>query len=159
MNTVDTTEAIALYTRLLEAWNRRSAEDFAGLFDLDGSCVGFDGSQMNGRTEIATTLKAIFGSHQTAAYVASVREVRELPAGAVLLRAAVGMVPPGQTELNPAVNAIQSVVMIEAEGALRIALLQNTPAAFHQNPRAAEDLTRELTGVLRAGRIVQMAGL
>jgi hypothetical protein len=93
--------------------------------------------------------------HHTASYVASVREVRQLGAGVILIRAAVGMVPPGQGELNPAVNAIQSAVLSESGGALLIALLQNTPAAFHQNPAAAEALTSELTDVLRAGQVVQ----
>lgn len=155
MSPPDPTACIPLYTRLLEAWNRRDAGAFAALFTPDGNTVGFDGSQMNGRDEIASTLKAIFEHHQTASYVASVREVRRLGPGVVLIRAAVGMVPPGQGELNPAVNAIQSVVLSEADRALWIALLHNTPAAFHQNPAAAEALTRELTDVLRSGRVVR----
>lgn len=155
MSPLDSRTSVALYTRLLETWNRRDALAFAALFAPDGSAVGFDGSQMNGREEIASTLKGIFEHHQTASYVASVRETRQLGPGVILIRAAVGMVPPGQGELNPAVNAIQSVVVGESGGALSIALLQNTPAAFHQNPAAAEALTRELTDVLRAGRVVQ----
>jgi uncharacterized protein (TIGR02246 family) len=157
MGPIDATECLALYTRLLEAWNRRSADDFAALFEPGGHAIGFDGSQMNGRAEIASTLKAIFEHHQTASYVASVREMRQVGPGTLLVRAAAGLVAPGTSEVNPAVNAIQSVVITEADGALRIALLQNTPAAFHQNPQASEDLTRELTAVLRAGRVVQLA--
>jgi uncharacterized protein (TIGR02246 family) len=155
MTPVEPTTPIMLYTRLLEAWNRRDAPAFAALFTVDGAAVGFDGSQMNGRDEIASTLKGIFEHHQTASYVASVREVRQLGSAVALIRAAVGMVPPGQSELNPAVNAIQSVVLNEAGGAWRIALLHNTPAAFHQDPEAAAALTRELTGVLRSGQLVQ----
>jgi uncharacterized protein (TIGR02246 family) len=155
MTPVEGTTPIALYTRLLEAWNRRDALAFAALFTADGHTVGFDGSQMSGRDEIASTLKGIFEHHPTASYVASVREVRQLGSAVVLIRAAVGMVPPGQSELNPAVNAIQSVVLNEADGALWIALLHNTPAAFHQDPEAADALTRELTEVLRSGRVVQ----
>lgn len=156
MQPFDPNACLALYTRLLEAWNRRSGEDFAALFEPDGSAVGFDGSQMNGRDEIATTLKAIFESHPTASYVARVREIRQLAPGTTLVRAAAGMVPPGSSELNPAVNAIQSVVLTEREGTLWIALLHNTPAAFHGRPEAAEALTRELTDVLSAGRVVQI---
>ena len=69
---------IALYTRLLESWNQRDADAFASLFTTDGSVVGFDGSQMNGALEIGTELRAIFANHPTAAYVAKVREVRQL---------------------------------------------------------------------------------
>ena len=37
---------------------------------------------------------------------------------------------------------------------MRIALLHNTPAAFHARPELAEQLTLELTDVLRSGRVV-----
>jgi uncharacterized protein (TIGR02246 family) len=122
------------------------------LFTEDGSCVGFDGSQMNGRAEIASTLRDIFTHHKTASYVARVRETRELAPGVTLIRAVVGMVPPGQSALNPAVNAVQSVVTVSRDGGAKIALLHNTPAAFHGRPELAEQLTRELTEVLQNGR-------
>jgi hypothetical protein len=64
------------------------------------------------------------------------------------------MAPPGKMELNPAVNAIQSLVVLETAGQPRIALLQNTPAAFHGRPELAARLTGELTEVLRGGRVV-----
>jgi uncharacterized protein (TIGR02246 family) len=155
MRPFDSNECIALYTRLLEAWNRRSADDFAALFDAEGSAIGFDGSEMKGREEIAASLKAVFDNHPTAAYVARIREVRPLVPGAAVVRAVAGMVAPGTSDLNPAVNAIQSLVLIERDSTLWIALFQNTPAAFHGRPDASEALTRELTEVVRAGRVLQ----
>jgi uncharacterized protein (TIGR02246 family) len=154
MPPIDASQAVALYTQLLEAWNKRNADEFAALFAPDGSSVGFDGSPMNGRAEIGAALKDIFANHPTAAYVAKVREVRHLGAEMSLLRSAVGMVPPGKTELNPDVNAIQSVVFVEQGGLLKIALLHNTPAAFHGRPHLAEQLNAELTEVLHSGRVV-----
>ena len=147
-------EGLTLYQQLLEAWNTRDAAAFAGLFSDDGSVIGFDGSPMNGRAEIASALEGIFGSHQTARYVAKVREIRRLGADVLLLRSVVGMVPPGKAELNPAVNAIQSLVAVERGADMRIALLHNTPAAFHGRPELAEQLTRELTDALHSGRTV-----
>ena len=102
-----------MFQQLLEAWNSRRADDFAALFADDGNAVGFDGSQLDGRDGISDALGGIFANHQTAAYVAKVREVREVASGVTLLRAVVGMVPPGATELNPAVNAIQSLVLVD----------------------------------------------
>jgi uncharacterized protein (TIGR02246 family) len=152
--TPEQTRIFLLYKDLLQAWNERSARDFAVLFMSDGNSVGFDGSQLDGRRQIESELKRIFADHETAAYVAKIREIRELRPFVTLLRAIVGMVPPGQTELNPAANAVQSLVAVEREGELRIALLHNTPAAFHGRPEAAEQLTAELTEVLRRGDLV-----
>jgi len=145
---------VALYTRLLEAWNRRDAAGFAAQFADDGSTVGFDGSQLDGRAAIATELGRIFADHTPATYVARVREVRTLGAGAVLLRAVAGMVPPNASALHPERNAIQSLVAIAESGAPRIALYQNTPAQFHGRPQQVERLTAELQGVVGSGRIV-----
>ena len=61
-----------------------------------------------------------------------------------MLRAVAGMVPAGQDDLLPALNAVQSLVAVQREGQWRIALFQNTPAAFHGRPEAVEALTEEL---------------
>jgi uncharacterized protein (TIGR02246 family) len=145
---------VALYTQMLEAWNRRDADGFTALFTDQCTVVGFDGSQMNGRAHTNVELRAIFASHPTASYVAKVREVRALDSRVALLRAVVGMIPPGQRALNPAVNAVQSVVVVMQSDTLRVALLHNTPAAFHGRPQLAEQLTGELTALVQSGRIV-----
>ena len=153
---VNVTSVIAVYQRLLDAWNKRRADEFAALFAADGNVVGFDGSPMNGREEVASTLASIFGDHQTATYVAKVREVRLLRPDVALLRSIVGMVPPGQAQLNPAVNAIQSVLFADQDGTWQVVLLHNTPAAFHGRPEMVEQLTAELTDVVRSGAVVRI---
>ena len=74
------------------------------------------------------------------------REVRSLGSGVALLRAVAGMVPPGQTRVNPAVNAVQSLVATREGQGWRIQLFHNTPAAFHGRPDAVAALTDELQG-------------
>src|SRR5262249_51250841 len=91
----------ALHRELLERWNRRDAAGLAALFTDDGNLVGFDGSQVNGRMEIEAPLRPIFADHPTAAYVGIVRGVRQLDPEVAVLRAVVGMVPPGQTDSCP----------------------------------------------------------
>jgi uncharacterized protein (TIGR02246 family) len=144
----DEIEVRTLYGQLLDSWNRRSGHDFAGLFVEDANVVGFDGSPMNGREEIETTLRQIFADHPTAAYVGKIREVRFLTPEVALLRAVAGMVPPGQAELNPAVNTVQTLVAVKGEGQWRIALFQNTPAQFHGRPELVQQLTEELRQLL-----------
>ena len=138
----------ALYAQLLDSWNRRDARAFAALFDEEGQSIGFDGSPMSGRDEIAATLGQIFADHVTARYVARVCGIRLLAPNVALLRAVVGMVPPGQSDINPSVNAMQTIVAVNRAGEWRIALLQNTPAQFHGRPEMAEALTQELRELL-----------
>src|SRR5262245_51480074 len=142
-----------LHHDLLARWNHRDARGMAALFADDGHAIGFDGSEMRGPAEIERTLGRIFADHPTAVYVAIVRESRLLGPEIGLLRAAVGMVPPGQTELNPALNAIQTLVAVGRDGRWWVELLQNTPAAFHGRPEAKEVLTAELSATLRERRL------
>jgi uncharacterized protein (TIGR02246 family) len=152
-------QAVAVFTALLDAWNRRDASGFAAQFAPDGHVTGFDGSQMSGPANIATELGEIFAHHQTASYVAKVREVRSLGPTVTLLRAIAGMIPPGARALNPAVNAIQSLVLVTdpQTSHLRITLMQNTPAAFHGRPHLVTAMTEELTRVHAAGLPVAAA--
>lgn len=138
----------ALYEQLLASWNARDVASYAALFAPDGNIVGFDGSQVDGPAAIAAHLGQIFADHPTPTYLAKVREVRALGLDVVLLRAVAGLLPRGQADLNPAANAIQSLVAVRRDGAWRIALFQNTPAQFHDRPELAQQLTAELRELL-----------
>lgn len=143
------TAARALYEKLIEAWNKRNARDFALLFASDGSIVGYDGSQVDGQLAVGAHISEIFSHHQTAAYVTIVREVRSISSDVVLLRANAGMVPPGKDELNPDRNAVQSLVAARKGAKWEIALFQNTPAAYDGRPELSKKLTEELRGAMR----------
>ena len=142
------TDIRALYDALIDGWNRRNANEFAELFEDDGIVIGFDGSQVIGREEIRTHLQSIFTDHQTAAYVVKIRDVRFLAPGVGVLIAVAGMIPPGDSDINPATNATQTLIGREIEGKWQIALFQNTPAQFHGRPEAVEALTEELREML-----------
>jgi uncharacterized protein (TIGR02246 family) len=144
---IETADVEELYRKLHDRWNAHDAEGFAALFEA-GHSIGFDGSEMQGRSEIAAELGRIFADHETAAYVAKIRDVRVITPEVALLRAVVGMVPPGKAELNPDVNAIQTLLARRRDGDLTIALFQNTPAQYHGRPEAAEALTAELRELL-----------
>ena len=142
-------ETRELYRQLLEAWDKRNARDFALLFAPDGNIVGFDGTQVFGQAEVGAHLSEIFSHHQTARYVSIVREVRSLTEGAATLSAVAGMVPPDKDDINPDVNAVQTMVAVKKSGAWKVALFQNTPAALHGRPDAVKKLTEELRAALR----------
>jgi uncharacterized protein (TIGR02246 family) len=136
----------------MEAWDKRNARDYALQFASDASLVGFDGTQVNGQLEIGAHLTEVFTHHQTPRYVSLVREVRLLTADTSLLRASAGLIPAGKDDIDPALSAVQSMVAVRKGGGWKIALFQNTPAAFHMRPELAKQLTDELRASLHRGR-------
>jgi uncharacterized protein (TIGR02246 family) len=140
----DETEVRSLYQQLLEGWNKGSADGMAAPFAEDGEIIGFDGSQFAGRAAIALHLQQIFSNHATPAYVAKVRDVRFLVPEVADLRAVAGMVPPGQSDLQPNLNTHHTLIAVKREGQWRITLFQNTPAQFHGRPDLVQKLTEEL---------------
>jgi uncharacterized protein (TIGR02246 family) len=138
----------ALYYALLDAWNRHDAAAYAALFTDDGYVVGFDGSEMRGREEIERSLSAIFADHETGRYVAKVRAERTVSDDVSLLSAVAGLVPAGRSDLDPKLNAIQTLVATRDDETWRIAQFQNTPAQLHGRPEAVEALTNELRALV-----------
>ena len=133
-----------LHEELLTSWNAQDANRMSTLFQENGNIIGFDGSQLNGQISIRTELVKVFSHHKTASYVWKVEEVRFLSTEVALLRALVGMIPPGKKEINPATNAIQSLVAVLDKKTWKISLFQNTPAQFHGRPELVESMTTEL---------------
>ena len=137
-----------LHEELLTYWNNQNASGMASLFTRDANVIGFDGSQMNGQVQIETELKQVFANHKTASYVWKIEEIRFLDDQVALLRAIVGMVPPGKKEINAATNAIQSLIAVKQNDSWKISLFQNTPAQFHGRPELVDAMTKELSKLL-----------
>lgn len=142
---MDKTELEKLHTDLLTAWNKKDASKMASFFTNSGISIGFDGSQYNGKNEIETEIAKIFKHHQTAEYVWKVKEVRFLQSEIAILQAIAGMIPPEKKDINPATNAIQTIIAIKKDDVWKIDLFQNTPAQFHGRPEMVEELTKELS--------------
>src|SRR5919107_824600 len=140
-----------LYEQMLIAWNQQDAPAMAACFEEDGDLVGFDGTQADSRADIEDHLRPIFTDHPTAAYVAKVREIRMLGTNVGILRAVVGMIPPGSDDINPAGNTIQTLVAVEGADGWQAALFQSTPAAWHGRPQDSAALTEELRDIMRRG--------
>jgi hypothetical protein len=58
------------------------------------------------------------------------------------------MILPGQADLYPAANAIQSLVAPGRDGLSQIEMFHNTPAAFHGQPEARRALSNKLRALL-----------
>jgi uncharacterized protein (TIGR02246 family) len=137
-----------LHGDILEAWNRQDAKAYADYFVEDAVVVGFDGSEMHGRSAIAEQLGSIFADHQVATYVRIVRSTRRLDERTALLHAIVGMVPPGGDDVMPDRHAVQLLVARREGDRWRAVSFQNTPAQRDGRPDAVDALTEELRAAI-----------
>ena len=143
------TELRTLYLRLLQGWNDRDADAMANCFSAGGTMIGFDGSLAGGSAAVRDHLSPIFADHPTAPFVAIIREARTI--GEIgIIRADVGMIPPGASEINAAANARQTMVAAAVEGRWQVELLQNTPAALHWDEKGREALSAELNAAYQS---------
>lgn len=147
MNT-DTDAVRELYESLLSSWNDRDASRFAAHFLPEAICVGFDGTEYCSAREIAAELAKIFRDHPVAAYVWKIRDVKKVDDRTMILRAAAGMVPPGERRIKPDRNVIQLLVASRQDDGWLIASYQNTPARYDGRPEAVEALTSELQALM-----------
>jgi len=143
----------SLYQSLIKAWNENRVNDYADLFTMNANVIGFDGSQMNGREEIRSQIGAIFQNHRVARYVTLIREVRTIGVNVFVLRAVVGMVPPGASDIMTERNAVQTLIAEKQEDIYRISIFQNTPARFDGRPEMNEQLSTELRATLHSVKL------
>ncbi len=75
-------------------------------------------------------------------------KLRFLSPDVAVLRVLVGMIPPAQPDLDPNLNALQTLIAAKRDGQWRIVLFQNTPAQFHGRPELVQQMTEELRQML-----------
>jgi uncharacterized protein (TIGR02246 family) len=133
-----------LYDQLIKSWNEQRADGMADLMSEDAHMIGFDGSEMHGPEDVRKTIAEIFRQYPTGIFVTITKDIKFLTDKVAMLRASTGIVPRGGDDINPNVNAHQTLVAVEENGQWKITLFQNTPAQFHMNPEKKEEMSSEL---------------
>jgi uncharacterized protein (TIGR02246 family) len=118
----------ALYQQLMDGWNQGSGEAFAAVFTEDGDLVGFDGTHLKGRQEIAPFHQQLFDKWlKGSRLVGQVKDVRFLSPDIAVMHAVGGTVMRGKSEPTPERDSIQTLVATRQEGdEWRLAAFQNT---------------------------------
>ena len=125
----DETAVRDLYRRLMDGWNRGSGDDFAAVFAENGDLVGFDGTHLRGRREIAPFHQELFDKWlKGTRLVGQIEDVRFLNPDIALIHAVGGTVMRGKTEPSPERDSIQKLVAVRRDGQWRFAAFQNTRA-------------------------------
>jgi len=148
-STADETAICALYQQMMEGWNATCGYAFASPFEENGDLVGFDGTYIKGRQEIALFHQHLFDMFlKGSRLVGKVRSVRFLTSDVAVMHAIGGTVMAGQTDLDPERNSVQTLVAVKRNGKWSLAAFQNTRATYINRPDESQKLTEELQTLL-----------
>ncbi|HJU35040.1 MAG TPA: SgcJ/EcaC family oxidoreductase [Nitrososphaera sp.] len=139
----------SLYQQLMDGWNAASGRAFASPFEEDADLVGFDGTSIKGRHEIALFHQCLFDMFlKGSRLVGKVRSVRFATPDVAVMHTVGGTVMAGQTDLDPERNSIQTLVAVKRNGKWSLAAFQNTRAIYIGRTEESQKLTEELRSLL-----------
>jgi uncharacterized protein (TIGR02246 family) len=139
----------SLYQQLMDGWNAASGDAFAAPFEEDGDLVGFDGTHIKGRQEIASFHQHLFDMFlKGSRLVGKVRIVRFLTSNVAVMHAVGGTVMAGESDLERERNSVQTLVAVKRNGKWSLAAFQNTRAIYMGRPEESQKLTEELRALL-----------
>jgi uncharacterized protein (TIGR02246 family) len=117
----------ALYQPLMDGWNQGSGDAFAAVFTEGGDLVGFDGTHLKGRQEIAPFHQQLFDKWlKGSRLVGQVKDVRLLHPDVALMHAVGGTVLRGKSEPVPERDSIQTLVATRQDGEWCLVAFLNT---------------------------------
>jgi uncharacterized protein (TIGR02246 family) len=117
----------ALHGRVLEAWGAGDGEAFAAPFSENALFIGFDGSVMRGREQIASTHQEVFDRWMKGSQLIEERtEVRFVAPEVAIVHTLGGTVMRGKSEPAPERDSIQTLVAVRDAGGWSFISFQNT---------------------------------
>jgi uncharacterized protein (TIGR02246 family) len=120
-------EILALHQGMLDAWRAGDGEAFAAPFGDGAVFVGFDGSVMRGREQIASVHQELFDRWlKGSRLVEEGTEVRFVGRDVAIVHAIGGTVMRGKAEPAPERDSIQTLVAVRRDGAWSFVSFQNT---------------------------------
>jgi uncharacterized protein (TIGR02246 family) len=117
----------ALHRRVLDAWDAGDGEAFAAPFSEDALFIGFDGSLMRGRGQIATTHQEVFDRWMKGTRLVEERtEIRFLGPDVAIVHTLGGTVMRGKSEPTPERDSVQTLVAVREARGWSFVSFQNT---------------------------------
>lgn len=116
-----------VYQQVITGWNKGSGASFAAAFTEDADLVGFDGTHLKGRKEIASFHQQLFDTFLKGSRLeGEVKGARFLDPDVVVMHAISRTVMPDQIKVPHERDSMQTLVFTKRDGQWRIAALQNS---------------------------------
>jgi len=139
----------AIYQQKIDGWNSGNGKAFAAPYTEDSDYIGFDGTYLKGREEIASLHQMLFDKFvKGSRLVGKIRRIRFLTSNIAIVVAVGGTVMAGQSDIDPERNSIHMLVAIKQNGKWHFTAFQNSRAQFIGRPEESQVLTDELRQLL-----------
>lgn len=117
----------ALYQGVMEGWNRGSGAAFAAAWAEEGQLIGFDGTHLTGRAEIARFHEALFQTHlKGTRLVGQVTDIQFPAPDVAVLHARGGTIMRGDSTPTPERDSLQTLVAVRRDDEWQLIAFQNT---------------------------------
>lgn len=136
----------ALYQQMIDGWNAGNGDDFAAPYSDDSDFIGFDGTYMKGRQEIASFHLMLFDRFlRGSRLIGKIRSMRFVTMDIAIMIAVGGTVMAGQSDVEPERNSIHTIVAVKYDNHWCFTAFQNSRAQYIGRPEASQALTEELS--------------
>lgn len=130
-----------LIDRLVAAWNKGSAAEFAAPFTGSADFIGFDGTHLRGRGQIEAFHQPLFeGVLKGSRVSAEARFIRLLLPELALMHSTAQGTPRGRTEPSPSRDSMQLFVVARIQGEWRIEVMLNARKLTLEQQAFADEL-------------------
>jgi uncharacterized protein (TIGR02246 family) len=123
-------EAVSAISRIIErmvaAWNKGSAADFAAPFTGSADFIAFEGTHLRGRQQIEAFHRPLFeGVLKGSLLQGEVRFIRLLTPDLAVMHATARVTLPGRSEPSPSRDSMQLFVVVHVAGEWRAEAMLN----------------------------------
>ena len=137
----------SLYRKKIEGWNEANGQKFAEPYAEDANFIGFDGTYLFGRMEIAEFHQMLFDKFlRGTRLIGKIKSIKFPIPNVAIIVAISGTIEANQSSINPERNSIHTIVAINHRdsGQWCFTAFQNTRALYIGQPERAAQLTQEI---------------
>jgi uncharacterized protein (TIGR02246 family) len=134
-----------LYQQMIYGWNAGRGDAFAAPYTDDSDFIGFDGTYMKGRQEVASFHQMLFDKFlRGSRIIGKIRSIRFVTMDVAIMIAVGGTVMAGQSDIETERNSIHTIVAVKCDSNWYFTAFQNSRAQYIGRPEASQALTEEL---------------
>jgi uncharacterized protein (TIGR02246 family) len=120
---------------MIDGWNAGNGDAFAAPYTYDSDFIGFDGTYLKGRQQIASFHQMLFDKFFIGTrLIGKIRNIRFVTENVAIMIAVGGTVMAGQSDIEPERNSIHTIVAAKYDNYWYFTAFQNSRAQYIGRP-------------------------